>query len=391
MATKSQPTVLCGNELKSTRREFLAQTAALGVAGAIFNPVRASDTKNAASPTLETAMDTVRIPNTDLTVSRIAYGCNQLIDTNQDPQTPELLARASGLVHTARDQGMTLFDMAAMYSNGKVETLFGEVLKQSPGLRHGVVIQTKCGAVDNHEWKKTGNPAFLFDCSSPGILKSVEGSLSRLGTDRIDILLLHWPDLLLQPEEVAHAFDKLHRDGKVRYFGVSNHTPGQMALLKKHVLQPLVVNQMYLGLADSYPIAAGIEQLEQWGLSLPYGHPSLGAVIDYCRLNDIQVQAYQPVGGIIRYRLLNPPADATPQLKEASQVLLEMAKQKNTTPLALTMAWLLHHPAKIVALTGASKPEHIVENCLANGVQIERDEWFKLFSAVAAVQVKTPA
>jgi predicted oxidoreductase len=112
----------------------------------------------------------------------------------------------------------------------------------------------------------------------------------------------------------------------------------------------------------------------------------MGGVLDYCRLNDIQVQAYQPVGGVLRHKLLDPPADATPQVKAASQLLAHTAKRKNTTPLALAMAWLLHHPANVLALTGASKPEHILENCNADALVLDRDEWFKLFFAVAAVQ-----
>jgi len=330
------------------------------------------------------SMKTYQIPNTDLTVSRIGYGCNQLIHKNQDPYAPDILARAEKLICAARDQEINLFDMAAMYSDGKVEMVFGNVLKRSPQLRREVVVQTKCGAVDHPNAFQVGTAAFRFDCSSEGILRSVEGSLNRLAVDRIDILLLHWPDLLLRPEEVAEAFDKLHRDGKVRYFGVSNHTPGQMALLTRYVRQPIVINQIYLGLADSYPIAAGIEQLSKWSTRLPEGYASLAGVVDYCRLNDIQLQAYQPVGGIIRYKLLAPPPLSSPELTTASNLLHALAKQKNTTPIALAMAWLLHHPANILPLTGASTPEHIIESCSADRVTMSRDEWFNLFFATAA-------
>lgn len=371
----------------STRREFLALAGAIGAASMPDMRGGAAKSSGAVSES-DSSMRTYRIPNTDLTVSRIGYGCNQFVSPrqyqDQDPYAPDILARADTLLHTARDQGINLFDMAAMYSGGKVETVFGEILRRSPGLRHQVVIQTKCGAVDNPDWRKPGDPAFLFDCSLQGILRSVEGSLRRLGTDSIDILLLHWPDLLVRPEEVAQAFDQLHREGKVRYFGVSNHTPGQIELLKKHVRQPLVINQIWLGLAYSYPIAAGIEPLADWGL--PSGPPTFGCVLDYCRLHDMQVQAYNPVGGVIAYQLLDPPADSLPRVKAASQVLWELAKKKSTTPVALAMAWLLHHPAGILPLTGANKPEHIIENCKGDAVLLDRDEWYKLFFAVAAVQ-----
>jgi predicted oxidoreductase len=368
----------------STRREFLAQTAAIGAMTAVASSAPARSRVTASAP--ETSMKTYRIPNTDLTVSRIGYGCNRLVMNDQDPHAPDVLANAAKLVRTAREQGITLFDMAAMYSGGKVETVFGELLKRSPGLRDQVIVQTKCGAVDNPHWKKKGDPAFSFDCSHDSILKSVEGSLSRLGTDRIDILLLHWPDMLVRPEEVAQAFERLHREGKVRYFGVSNHTPGQIALLKKHVSQPFVANQIRLGLADSYPITAGIEEFRRWGSAMPEPHSSLGGLLDYCRLNDIQLQAYGPISGVLRQKLLQPPADADPRLRAASQLLLETSRQKNTTPAALAMAWLLHHPANILPLTGASDPEHIVENCLADRLTLDRDQWFALLFGVAAVQ-----
>jgi predicted oxidoreductase len=332
--------------------------------------------------------------NTDVTVSRLAYGCGDLVSRDADPLSADTVAAAARLIHTANDNGITLFDMAVTYGGGKAETAFGQVLKQSPGLRHRIVIQTKCGfemrdGADDYIERGggSGEVPFGFDCSGQQIVESAETSLRRLGTDTIDILLLHWPDLLVRPEGVAHALAKLHQSGKVRYFGVSNHTVGQMTLLQKYVQQPLVVNQIYLGLAHSYPLAAGLEQLQSIaGVPIPQGPASVVGVVDYCRLNGIQVQAYSPIYDIVKKKLLKPPPDATPPMKRASKALWDMADQKNTTPLALALAWLMYHPACIVPVIGPTKPAHIVEDCSAYQVILDREDWFRLFFAVGAMQ-----
>lgn len=388
-------------ELKplSSRRDFLLQTiTTVAAAEALSTEVsRANASPIARGP--ETSTNTCRIMNTDLTVSRLAYGCGDLVSREADPLSADTVAAAARLIHIANDNGITLFDMAASYGDGKVEAAFGEVLKQSPGLRHRIVIQTKCGfemraGSENYIERRggSGDVPFGFDCSGQQIVESAERSLRRLGTDRIDILLLHWPDMLVRPEGVAQALVKLHQSGKVRYFGVSNHTVGQMALLQKYVRQPLIINQIYLGLAHSYPLAAGLEQLQSIaGVPIPQGPASVAGVVDYCRLNDIQVQAYSPIYDIVKKKLLKPPPDAMPPMKRASKTLLDMAEQKNTTPLALALAWLMYHPACVVPVIGPTKPEHIVENCSAYQVTLDREDWFRLFFAVAAMQTPMSA
>jgi predicted oxidoreductase len=379
----------------SSRRDFLIQTiTTVAAAEALSAEVsRANASPIAQAP--ETSANTCRIMNTDLTVSRLAYGCGDLVSREADPLSADIVAAAARLIHTANDNGITLFDMAASYGDGKVEAAFGEVLKQSPGLRQRIVIQTKCGfemraGSENYIERRgsSGDVPFGFDCSGQQIVESAEGSLRRLGTDRIDILLLHWPDMLVRPEGVAQALATLHQSGKVRYFGISNHTVGQMALLQKYVRQRLVINQIYLGLAHSYPLAAGLEQLQSIAsVPIPQGPASVAGVVDYCRLNGIQVQAYSPIYDILKRKLLKPPPDATPPMKWASKTLLDMADQKQTTPLALALAWLMYHPASIVPVIGPTKPEHIVENCSAYQVRLDREDWFRLFFAVGAMQV----
>jgi predicted oxidoreductase len=227
-----------------------------------------------------------------------------------------------------------------------------------------------------------------MDFSRQHIVSSAEGSLRRLRTEFLDILLLHIPDALVEPEEVAQAFDELQGSGKVRYFGVSNHTAGQIELLKKYVRQPLVANQVHLGLAHSYLIADGIEANRDESTRITRGYAGAAGTIDYCRLHDIQVQAYAPLrgGSIVEPpHLLNPPADAPLEVKQAAQVLRDLADKKETTTSAVALAWLLRHPASIVPIIGASSPEHVIENCAANRVTLSREEWYNLWVSAAGI------
>jgi predicted oxidoreductase len=317
-----------------------------------------------------------RLSNTDLTVSRIAYGCAFIGGTwDREPVRPDALLQATRLIHTAYDEGITLFDTADVYSFGKSEAVLGRVLKQSHGLRDKIVIQTKCGT--QLSWPMSEPPPedpHRFDLSYRYIISSVEGSLRRLGTDRLDILLLHRPDALVEPDEVAKAFDQLQQSGKARYFGISNHAPSQIDLLKKSVRQPLVVNQIHLGLTHPSIITDGVDFNREGSLRLTDRYSGVAGTLDYCRLHDIQLQAYGPVRG-----LCNP--DATPTIKRATQVLTGMAAKKNTTPTALALAWLLRHPAGIVPIMGSINPEHIIENCAADRVEVRRSEWYALLYA----------
>jgi predicted oxidoreductase len=330
-------------------------------------------------------MKTYNVPHTDLAVSRIAYGC-AMLGGNWDKEavSAEAIAKAVRVINTAYDNGITFFDHADVYGFGKSETAFGEVLKQSPGLRDKIVIQSKCGQRLPSEWRP-GNPIRL-DLSRGHIVNSAEGSLRRLRTDHLDILLLHLPDALMEPEEVAKAFDELHRSGKVRYFGVSNHTAAQIELLKKYIRQPLVINQIRLGLAHSYPIADGIEftlevakgSLEMHGAY--WGVAGTGT-LDYCRLHEIQIQAWSP----LRSTVLNSSGDATPELQRAAQLLADLARKTNTTPSAIALAWLLRHPAGIVPIIGSTSPEHVIENCAADRLTLSREEWYTLFASAAEI------
>ena len=231
--------------LMSTRREFLTQAAvATFIAGTAATPAAAAEAKPApgapaGSAKPAGALKTYTVPHTDLVVSRLAYG-NAMLGT--DWNSPDFISQSVAVMHAAHGQGITFFDTADVYGHGKSELALGQVLKDTPGLRRRIVIQSKCSIREGG----------VIDSSRDHITSAVQGSLKRLGTDRLDILLLHWPDSLMQPEEVARAFDELHAAGKVRYFGVSNFSPYQIELLRKYVRQPLVANQIQLGLAHWY-------------------------------------------------------------------------------------------------------------------------------------------
>jgi predicted oxidoreductase len=361
----------------STRREFLTQAAAASFVATAAAPAAAASPPEAQAATTGSAttvnpagsMKSYKVPHSDLLVSRLSYGCGML---GFDWNSPEFVAQTVPNIKAAFDQGITFFDTADIYGHGKSELALGEVLKSTPGLRQRMVIQSKCGV------REEGT----LDNSREHIRESVEGSLKRLDTDYLDILLLHWPDNLVEPEAVAKAFDELHGAGKVRYFGVSNYSPYQIELLRKYVRQPLVANQIQLGLAHWYTPAGASKGAVT--------HGSEGAAtLDYCQLHEIQVQAYSPLRAANIGKppnLLNPPADAAPEVRKAAQALQDVANAHGTTPSAVMLAWLLHHPAGIVPIIGATKVAHVIENCAADRVELTRAEWYSLLRSAAQIE-----
>ena len=307
-------------------------------------------------------MQTFRIPNTDLEVSRIAYGCMQLSSAwDGTPLTAAERSRTAALVDAALEQGITLFDHADIYARGKSERLFGEVLRATPGLRERIVLQSKCG-IRFADDPQPGVPA-RYDFSYAHLVASVEGILQRLDTDCLDLLLLHRPDPLCQPQEVARAFDHLRSSGKVRYFGVSNHSPAQIALLQKHLDQRLVVNQIELSLRHHYPISEGI-LVNQAGADTV----NAAGILDYCRRHELLVQAWSPLAG---GKLSGPAAALAAQL----------AQSKGTSTEAILLAWLLKHPAPIQPIIGTTKPERLTDSCHARSIELTREEWYALLAA----------
>jgi predicted oxidoreductase len=317
-------------------------------------------------------MKTYRIPKTNLVLSRIGYGCMGLGGSwDQQPVDAPQKAAAAKLVAAACERGITLFDHADIYAMGKSETVFGMILDDMPGLRDKILIQSKC-AVRFANTPREGDPG-RYDFSYRHIVDSVDGSLRRLHTSHLDIFLLHRPDPLVQPEEVARAFAEVHGKGKVRYFGVSNHTAGQIELLRKYVEQPIVVNQVEINLLHAHLIDDGITANQAAAV-----YRGDAGTLDYCRRNDIQIQAWGPVA---KGKLSNPLPDADESVKKIAAVVAKMAQEKGTSVESLLLAWLLRHPAPIQPIIGTKNLDHLQACCDADTIELTREEWYTLFIA----------
>ena len=323
-------------------------------------------------------MKTYRIPKTDLTVSRIAYGCMQIGGTwDHAPISADTEKTARDTVAAALDCGINFFDHADIYTAGKSETLFGRILKSTPGLRDRIVLQSKVGIRFANDAYKSGEPA-RYDFSHDHIIRSSEAILARLGIEHLDILLLHRPDPLVEPAEVARAFDTLHRSGKVRHFGVSNHTPGQIELLRHYIRQPLVVNQLEFSLAQPALVVEGF--LANRAGATAESNLAAGT-LDYCRRHEISIQAWSPVGG---GKLLNPSQPSTSVLPALVNAL---AAAKKTTPEGILLAWILRHPAGIQPIVGTTKAARVRASAQADDVTLSREEWYSLLAAARGQKV----
>lgn len=317
-------------------------------------------------------MNKYTIPNTDLEVSRLAYGTWHMGGSwDKVPASDDLKSRAVELIETAVESGINHIDLADIYTMGKSDIVVGHALAQKPGLRENLILQEKCGIILSGD--DDFGPPQRFDFSSDHIIYAVETSLKRLGTDYVDLLALHRPDMLVEPEEVAKAFDQLQSSGKVRYFGVSNHNAGQIALLQKYVDQKLVVNQVELNLLHHHLISDGI-------LANMSGYPYAGVsgTLDYCRLNDIMIQAWSPVAG---GRLFNPADDAPDNIKAVAAEIARIAEAHGTTKDAIALAWLLRHPAGIQPIVGTLRASRIKDCAPADDVTLSRKEWYSLLEA----------
>ena len=323
-------------------------------------------------------MKTYHIPNTDLHVSRLAYGTWHMGGSwNQDPLTAELKERAERLLLTAVDQGINFIDLADIYTMGKSDMAVGETLKSNPGLRDKLYLQAKAGIIVGIDPVR-GGPG-RYDFSYDHLVGSVETTLQRLHTDYVDVLALHRPDPLIEPEEVARAFDHLHSSGKVRYFGVSNHSAMQIALLQKYVSQPIIVNQLELNLLHNHLIDDGV-MVNQNEAS----YAATDGLLDYCRVHDITIQAWSPIAG---GQLFSPADDAPDNVKETARLIAELAGKYATTPEAIGFAWLLRHPAGIQPIIGTLRPERIVASCQADNITLSRQDWYNLFIAARGARM----
>ena len=322
-------------------------------------------------------MKTYKIPHTDLEVSRLAYGTWHMGGSwDHTPPNDELKKRANLLIKTAVEHNINHIDLADIYTKGKSDAVVGYALAQNPGLRDKLVLQAKCGIQLGGEPNENDPGRYNFEYDH--IVGAVEGTLQRLGTDYVDLLALHRPDPLIEPEEVARAFDHLQSSGKVRYFGVSNHNAGQIALLQKYVDQKIVLNQVELNLLHHGLISDGIVA------NMDGQYTAVHGTLDYCRLNDIMLQAWSPVAG---GQLFNPSEDAADHVKAVASLIAELAEKHGTTKEAIAVGWLLRHPAGIQPIVGTLKAERIGQTVLADDVQLSRIEWYNLLAAARGAGV----
>ena len=298
------------------------------------------------------------VKNGPQNVSAIILGCMRMpsLDTQ----------KAADMIRTAAEEGINFFDHATCYGlDGEAEKRFGDAFPLTGLKREDVYLQSKCGiSRDPRE----------FNWSRDYIVENAEASLRRLKTDYLDALLLHRPDLLFDPEEVAEAFDKLAASGKVRHFGVSNVTPGQLELLKKYVKQPLVFNQLQFSLDQSQLIDGG---LYLNNLTTDRSINRDNGVLDYCRLNDITIQAWSP----LQFGMFGGCFVDHPDFPELNMVLGELGEKYGVTKTAIAIAWILRHPAKMQAIAGTMNPQHLKEICAAANVELTHQEWYRLYLA----------
>jgi len=303
-------------------------------------------------------MKYIKVPDTDMNASEISLGCMRISGmTNQEIST---------LIHTARDEGINFFDHADVYGDGKSEEKFSEAVNMNPSLREKMILQTKCGI-------RKGS----FDFSKEHILEAVDGSLKRLRTEYIDVLLLHRPDALVEPEEVAEAFTILETKGKVKYFGVSNQNPMQIELLCKFVKQKIHFNQLQLSITNTSMIDAGITVNMQIDRSVNRD----GGILDYCRLKEIIIQPWSPFQyGFFEGVFLN-----NPKFPELNAKINAIAADKSVTNTAIAIAWLLRHPAHMQPIIGTTNPQRVKDSCQASGVTLSREEWYQIYLAAGNI------
>ncbi len=295
----------------------------------------------------------------NLKVPRIAVGCMRINGLEA--------AQAELFIREAVEMGANFFDHADIYGGGKCEEIFGTVLQKNPMLREKIILQSKAGIV----------PGIMYDNSKEYLVNAVDGILKRLKTDYLDVFLIHRPDALSDPCDVADALETLQRTGKVRYFGVSNHRASQIQLLNKYLEHKIVVNQLQLSLTNSSMIQSGIEanMLSDGAVDRD------GGILDYCRMNDITIQTWSPFQfGAMEGTFLGNPA-----FPELNREIDRIADKYNTSNTAIATAWILRHPAKMQMIAGSTKIERLREICEATHIELTKEEWYRLYKVAGHI------
>lgn len=303
-------------------------------------------------------MRTMNLGSSTLEVPVVAIGCMRINSLEKN--------EAERFVQTALEQGANFFDHADIYGGGTCEEIFADAIHMNAEVREKIILQSKCGI-------RKGQ----FDFSKEHILHSVDGILQRLKTDYLDTLLLHRPDALMEPEEVAEAFDILESTGKVLHFGVSNQNPMQIQLLQKYVKQPIVANQLQLSITNANMISNGINVNMENNSAINRD----GSVLDFCRLNDITIQPWSP----FQYGFFEGVFLSNEKFPELNQKIDEIAAKYEVGNTTIAIAWLLRHPAKMQPVIGTMNVDRLNECCRASEIHLTREEWYEIYRAAGNI------
>ncbi|HAB0735937.1 TPA_asm: aldo/keto reductase family oxidoreductase [Listeria monocytogenes] len=299
-------------------------------------------------------MKRITIGNSALTASEISLGCMRMADLSKED--------ANKVINTALENGIDFFDHADIYGGGKSEEVFADAIDMNATIREKMILQSKCGIRQG-----------FFDFSKEHIIASVEGSLKRLKTDYLDTLLLHRPDTLFEPEEVAAAFTELEKSGKVSHFGVSNQNPGQIELLKKYVDQELIANQLQFSIMHTGMIDTGFNV----NMTIDPSLDRDGGILEYSRLNNMTIQAWSP----FQYGFFEGVFLDNDKFPELNKTIDKIAADKGVTNSAIAVAWIQRHPASFQTVVGTMNPGRIADIAKASDVTLSREEWYEIYRA----------
>jgi predicted oxidoreductase len=303
-------------------------------------------------------MRTIKLGTSALEVPVVAVGCMRINSLEK--------VEAERFVQTSLELGANFFDHADIYGSGECEKIFADAVHMNDDVRENLILQSKCGIRNG-----------MFDFSKEHILHSVDDILQRLRTDYLDVLLLHRPDTLVEPEEVAEAFDQLESSGKVRHFGVSNQNPMQIQLLQKYVKQPLVANQLQLSITNSAMITQGFNVNMENTAAVNRD----GSVLDFCRLHNITIQPWSPFQyGFFEGVFLDN--EKFPELNTQINAIAEKYGVSNTT---IAIAWILRHPANMQPVTGTTNVTRLADCFKASEINLTREEWYAIYRAAGNI------
>lgn len=304
-------------------------------------------------------MNHVDLGKSGLMASQIALGCMRI----GSMENREIEKH----IQTALECGVNFFDHSDVYGMGACEEKFGQALAGSPALREKMILQTKCGI------RRGSDGIWGYDFSKEYILECVDKAFARLHTDYLDVLVLHRPDMLLEPEEIAEAFCQLEGAGKVRHFGVSNMDTRQMELVQSALKQKLLVNQVQFGV-----MCTGlIDHAMHMNSEFPHAADRDGELLDYCRLNGVTIQVWSP----FQYGFVKGVFLDNEQFTEINQKMDEVAEKYGISKTALSVAWILRHPAQIQVIVGTTSPERLKDICTACNITLGREDWYGIYKA----------